>query len=133
MTDLERFLDILDVHERAVLEALHTLISSAVPDAEARPRYGWRAINYHAPGRGHFCALFPMHTEVQLVFMRGAELADPAGLLQGSQKHIRIIPVADERRLRRRAVTALLRAARQQAPAPRRRRALSGARGLFGQ
>jgi hypothetical protein len=60
-----------------------TLLDGHPPLVE-RVRRGWHSINFHDPGAGFVCAVFPLADRVQLVFERGAQLPDPDGLLTGT-------------------------------------------------
>jgi hypothetical protein len=58
-------------------------------------RHGWHSLNYRDPGAGVVCALFPQAERVQLVFMRGALLPDPRGLLSGSGRNVRTLDLSE--------------------------------------
>jgi hypothetical protein len=72
-----------------------TLLDGHPPLVE-RVRRGWHSINFHDPGAGFVCAVFPLADRVQLVFERGAQLPDPDGLLTGTGRQVRALEFTDE-------------------------------------
>lgn len=78
---------------RDVFLAVHRLIRECLPDvryatdgANAGTGYGARQYGYDGWG---LCALSPHKNWVSLYFMRGSELEDPEGVLEGSGKKMR--------------------------------------------
>jgi hypothetical protein len=79
---------------RELCEELRALIRAAVPDAIETAHPGWHGIGYHHPDSGYFAAIFPHVKEVKVGFEWGALLPDPDGLLVGSGKQLRYLPLA---------------------------------------
>ena len=73
--------------------------------------------------KGSVCVIMPLKAAVNLGFARGAELPDPAGLLQGAGKRARHVKVADLQQADAPALGDLLaaavKAARDAGSAPR--------------
>lgn len=77
---------------RAIARRLRRLVREELPQAEETVYLGWRSAMYRdgrevcgiQPLRGGYCNLY---------FMRGAELADPNGLLEGTGKGMRHVKV----------------------------------------
>jgi hypothetical protein len=90
--------DLLDAHTARVAETarrVRAAVLAAHPSLVEGVRSGWHSINYRHPAAGFVCAIFPTAEAVQLVFERGAELPDPAGLLTGSGKQVRMLVFHD--------------------------------------
>ncbi len=77
---------------REIVLALRRQVEDATPDAP-------QAIKYDAlcffKGKRPFVGISPHQRHVSVIFDRGAELADPDGLLEGSGKARRQITVRD--------------------------------------
>jgi len=69
-----------------------------------RPDEPWGSIG------GHVCSIGVREDEVFLVFIHGAFLPDPTGLLRGKAKSKRELPIGSTRTLQDPAVKTLLRA-----------------------
>jgi len=97
---------------RALAERARQVIRSLVPDAEEEAVDVWQAVAF-ACGRGkvHFCSIAPRKTWLNLNFNRGAELPDPAALLEGTGKKERFVRLESEEDLGRESLAALVRAA----------------------
>ncbi len=125
---------------RATVTALRRIVLSAAP--QASETLVWRSLSYHLPhvgGRvkGAVCLITPKADRVQLGFIHGALLLDPAGLLKGrgvSKRVVEIRPGTDV--TDNQALIALVRAAvivRPVATLERRGRTSGGrARGAAG-
>lgn len=90
---VEKVIADLDPDRRALVMALHSLISAAAPQASLAIK--WRNLTYAAPK--DFCAIVIHQAHVNLQLWNGAELPDPAGLLTGTGKqmrHVRLLPGA---------------------------------------
>jgi len=76
----------------------------------------FHALCYYKPDRpygkigGHVCGISPRGDILQLGFLHGAALPDPAGLLQGTGKAKRHIELRTARDIRRREFKKLIRA-----------------------
>jgi hypothetical protein len=100
-----------DVHELA--DAARKALGKALPGAAEAVDRPAKMLRYSfGPGyKGLVCTLFMSKTGVKLGIFRGAELSDPAGLMQGAGKvhrHVQLRTAAD---LERPELTRLLAAA----------------------
>lgn len=110
---------ILADHSPAVRELcaeLRRLIRAAVPDAAEAAYPGWHGIGYRHPESGYFGAIFPHEDEVKVGFEWGALLPDPDGLLVGSGKQLRYLPLSIGQAVPAAALNAFLREALQLPP-----------------
>jgi hypothetical protein len=102
---------------RQVYLGIHRLVLEVVPDVryavdtvDAQIGYGARQFGYDGWG---MAALAPYTNWVSLAFLRGAELDDPDGLLEGTGRSVRHVKVGSTDQLaeRREAIKRLLEAA----------------------
>jgi len=107
----------LEPGHEALLRALRALAFALHPDLAEVSRPGDRAVSW---GRGpkkmseaYACAL-PYKDHVNLAFYRGIDLADPAGMLRGTGKAMRHMPLTKLDQVDQPAVRALLIAAREE-------------------
>ncbi len=91
----------------AVATALRELVRRAAPGLTETIKWGVPCYC----GQGNVCGIMAHRDHVNLVFFRGAELADPEGLLEGTGKGMRHIKVPAPTDLRMSAVTALVKEA----------------------
>jgi hypothetical protein len=113
---VEVLADKADAIRQLYLE-VHRLVVKTLPDVrfavdckDGMTGYGARQYGYDGWGMGALAA----HTNwVSLAFMRGADLPDPAGLLEGTGKKVRHVKVRSAEQLaeRREALVALIEAA----------------------
>ncbi|MHC4416754.1 MAG: DUF1801 domain-containing protein [Planctomycetota bacterium] len=106
MSKMDVYVRKLPPAQRTVVEALRALVKTAAP--EAREELKWGRPWYST--KRDVCSIAAAKDHVTLGFARGAELADPAGRLEGTGKdmrHIRIKGVGEVDA----AVEALVRAA----------------------
>jgi hypothetical protein len=75
---------------------LREVLLTGRPDLAERVRPGWHSVNFHDPGAGLVCAIFPLADRVQLVFERGALLPDPHHRLGGTGRQVRTLEFAAE-------------------------------------
>jgi hypothetical protein len=95
--------------------SLRDAIRSAVPDAFETLDEPGRVVGY-AVGSGYsglVCTIIPSKTGVKLGIVRGAELPDPQGLLEGTGKRHRYVQFDKASDLDRAGIEELLRAARE--------------------
>ena len=96
----------------AIVERLDRLILDVAPDATRVAKYGGTLYTLQPDEKeGQFCGVFAYKAHVQLSFARGAELADPDGVLEGNGKlrrHLTFKAAAD---VDERGVKRLLRSA----------------------
>lgn len=98
---------------REAATRLREVILVAIPDAREMLDTKDRVVGYGF-GDGYadlICTIIPSKTGVKLGVVRGAELADPDGLLEGAGKTHRYVAIGDVSQLRVTAITSLLRAA----------------------
>jgi hypothetical protein len=115
----EAFVAAIPARQRTTVAELRALIRKLVP--EAKETVLWGSLSYHRPrvgGRvkGAVCLITPKTEAVHLGFIHGAALADPAGLLQGTRRAKRFIPVRRISEIDRRALADLVRAAGEYVP-----------------
>ena len=97
-----------DVEQLAL--ALRTSVLTALPDAEETLDLPARIVGYgYGPGyKGLICTMIPSRKGVKLGVVRGTELPDPDGLLEGKGKLHRYVALAPSRPLPRAALGRLL-------------------------
>ena len=94
--------------------ALRDFVRSAIPDASETLDEQGRVVGY-AVGSGYaglVCTIIPSKTGVKLGVVRGADLPDPRGLLEGSGKRHRYVQMTQPSDLDRPGLADLLAAAR---------------------
>ena len=102
---------------RALADRARRVIHSLVPDAEEEAIDVWQAIAF-ACGSGmkvQFCSFAPHKGWLNLNFVRGGDLPDPSGLLEGAGRKERFVRLEKEEDLEREALAALIRAAAETA------------------
>lgn len=111
--DVRAFLAPYSPEVQAIALALRELVFEVAPDAIEQVdvparllAYGW-AQTY----QDTLCVIMPLKAAVNLGLPRGAELTDPAGLLEGTGKRARHVKVREVKRARQPEVRALLQAA----------------------
>jgi hypothetical protein len=103
---------------RALAEKARQVIHSLVPDAEEEAVDVWQAVAFACgDGKVNFCSIAPHKARLNLNFNRGAELPDPAGILEGTGKKERFVRLEREEDLGKEALAALVRAAAETARA----------------
>lgn len=112
MDDFEKLLVTNSPAAQALALELRRLIRRLVPKAQEKIYRGWGVADYGfgAPGRG-FVTIGPQKSYVNLYFMDGVELEDPAGLLEGSGKRLRHVKIRKPEDLKKRTLHALVRQA----------------------
>jgi hypothetical protein len=95
--DVEALVAGLSVQQRQVVATLRRLIRQAAPEAEETVL--WGSLSYHRSGfggriKGAVCLITPRIDCVHLGFIHGAALSDPLGLLRGTAKIKRFVPIA---------------------------------------
>ena len=93
--------------QQSALRDLQQLVTAAAPRAEHRMRWAYPSWI----GNGDVCYVSAHARHVDLGFYRGAELSDPAGLLEGTGKGMRHVKLAIGEPLPAAALTSLVRAA----------------------
>lgn len=105
-------LDAYSADTRELILALRALVLDAAPPVAEAVRY--QALNYYLDGvcygciGGNVCIIDYRRGSVQLGFMHGATLSDPARLLQGKGKHKRDVPITSGKDLKNLALRRLI-------------------------
>ncbi|HEY6074051.1 MAG TPA: DUF1801 domain-containing protein, partial [Anaerolineales bacterium] len=89
------------------------LVYSILPEALEKIQPGWGVADYHVgefKDRGYI-SIGPQKKYVNLYFMNGVDLPDPAGLLEGSGKRLRHVKIKKTEDLANPALKALILAA----------------------
>ena len=104
---IEGYVRRLDSRDREIVRGLAALIQKAAPHAEVSIKWGipWWQLN------GLLCTVYSTGDHVNFGFSRGTELADPAGLLEGTGKLMRHIKLRDVKEIRKAKFTALVKQA----------------------
>jgi hypothetical protein len=106
-----------DIHEliknntpeaQKLVYELRKLIRSLAPGTKEKIYKGWGVIDYQMGGRRDFISIGPQKKYVNLYFMRGVELADPAKLLEGSGKNMRHIKIRSSQDLKNKKMHKLI-------------------------
>lgn len=97
---------------RALARGLRRLIRRLVPTLKEKIYPGWGVADYGyaLPGRG-FLSIGPQKGYVNLYFMNGSDLEDPAGLLEGTGKRLRHVKIRKPEDLKSHALHGLVRQA----------------------
>ena len=107
--EVQNFLEGYPPEVRELALGARRLVRRVVPDADENVLRAWKTIdNGH---RQKFCAISPFNSWVNLHFHHGDSLPDPEGLLEGTGRRARHVKIASPADLRRRSLTALIRAA----------------------
>lgn len=104
---LQLYLAKLGPEHRELVLALDALIRKAAPHLLASLK--WSNLTYHQAK--NVCAITTHRHYVNLQIWQGADIPDPLGLLTGSGKTMRHIRLAAGQAFKRRAITAIVRAA----------------------
>ncbi len=113
--ELELSLSSVSPEVRDLVAALRALVLETVTGVTEGIRFG--ALCYFRAGEpfgsigGNVCMIELRDEKVALAFLHGASLPDPTGLLTGSTKAKRRVPIRDKVILRQEALRDLLRAA----------------------
>src|SRR5438874_11760329 len=106
--DIESLLKGKSSQVRRLTKALIAIARRNTPGAEERVYFGWKNVMYTYGGmKKAVCAVGPLTSYVNLYLMRGPDLKDPAGLIEG-KGHVKVRSLQDARRP---ALAALIRAA----------------------
>jgi hypothetical protein len=92
---------------------VRAFVLESFPGAVEQVKPGWKAIMF-GTGEKIYEQVVVVHPErsyINLGFSKGAELADPDGLLEGSGKSIRHVKITDSAVLKSKSLGALLKRA----------------------
>ena len=95
-------------------EVLETAILSQHPESVVVPYPGYHSVSYGVGAKKNseaYAYLMPQKDRVNLGFYRGANLPDPAGVLEGTGKELRHVKLRDREAATSGAVGDLIRAA----------------------
>ncbi|HEX2907014.1 MAG TPA: DUF1801 domain-containing protein [Phototrophicaceae bacterium] len=114
---VESFLATYSPEVRAMAEKARALVLDVLPDALEMVDEPAKMIGYGTSQTytGLICTVMPYKDSVNLGFARGAELPDPAGLLQGTGKKARHVKFKQLEDIDNPAVRDLLEAAKVKA------------------
>ena len=112
MDDFEKLLVNNQPQAQELALEVRRLIRRLLPKAQEKIYAGWGGADYGyaASGRG-FLSIGPQKGYVNLYFMKGVELPDPAGLLEGTGKRLRHVKIRAPEDLKDRHLHALVRSA----------------------
>lgn len=112
MDDFEELLVNNKPEAQALALELRALVRRLLPKAQEKIYKGWGVADYGfgGPGRG-FLTIGPQKGYVNLYFMDGVDLPDPAGLLEGTGKRLRHVAIRRPQDLKNRHIHALVRKA----------------------
>lgn len=112
MDEFEKLLVTNKPEAQALALDLRRLVRRLLPKAQEKIYRGWGVADYGfgTTGRG-FLSIGPQKGYVNLYFMDGVDLEDPAGLLEGSGKRLRHVKIRRPEDLQNRSLHALVRQA----------------------
>lgn len=112
MDDFEKLLVTNQPQAQDLARQLRALLRRLLPKAQEKVYRGWGVADYGfgEQGRG-FVSIGPQKSYVNLYFMDGVELNDPAGLLEGTGKRLRHVKIRQPADLKRKPLHDLLRQA----------------------
>ncbi|MDE3090780.1 MAG: DUF1801 domain-containing protein [Chloroflexota bacterium] len=111
--DFDKLLSKYDLRIRALAKKTRALALGILPAAREKTYFGW-SNTWYGTSEKTMDAVFtisPMKTYVQLFFLRGTELADPDGLLEGTVKKLRHVKIRNAAELKRAALRRLMKRA----------------------
>jgi len=117
MHSLDSFLAQLDPDLRDLTERARQLIRSVLPEAHEELRPTYRTIAYGRSARmtDEICYISLLSSGIHLGFSHGTQLPDPDGLLKGTGKLTRIVPLQSPEDAQNPSLKLLLVAARTHA------------------
>lgn len=113
MNDFESLLKTNAPEAQELARKLRKLIQNILPGAGEKIQPGWGVADYYPggqKGRGYL-SIGPQKKYVNLYFMNGVDLPDPAGLLEGAGKRMRHVKIKTEEDLSNPVLVELIRAA----------------------
>jgi hypothetical protein len=112
MTDFKSLLVKNSPEAQDLALKLRKLIRSLLPKAKEIIFPGWGVADYAHPDKARgYISIGPQKKYVNLYFMDGVDLPDPAGLLEGSGKRMRHVKIKTGKDLTNKALKVLIKAA----------------------
>ncbi len=112
MDDFEQLLVTNKPEAQELARELRGLIRRLLPKAQEKIYSGWGVADYGFGGSGRgFMSIGPQKSYVNLYFMDGIDLDDPAGLLEGAGKKLRHVKIRQPEDLKKRSLHTLVRQA----------------------
>lgn len=98
---------------RALAKKMRGLVLDVLPDANEKTYWGWSNTWYglSEKTRDAVFTISPLKAYLQLYFIRGTELSDPDGMLQGTGKKLRHVNIRVAADLKRPALVRLMKRA----------------------
>lgn len=90
---------------------LRDLVARLVPQAREKVYKGWGVLDFQLGGKRDFLTIGPQKKYVNLYFMRGTDLPDPAHLLEGTGKNMRHVKIKSAKDLQNKALHTLIKTA----------------------
>ncbi len=111
--DFDKLFSKFDPRIRALGKKTRALVLDVFPAAHEKTYWGWVVIVYGFSEKKSDAVftINPIKAYVQLYFMRGTELSDPDGLLEGTGKKLRHVNIRDAAELKRPALRRLMKRA----------------------
>lgn len=102
-------LSLIPRHMRQTVEELRSLVKETLPWVKEKPQPKWKAFNFDH--NGALLAISGYQNWASIGFVRGAELEDPDGMLEGTGKGMRHVKVKRGETIRGPELAALIRQA----------------------
>ncbi len=111
--DFDKLFSKYDSRIRALGKKMRALVLDVFPDAREKTYWGWGNTFYSWSEKmsDTVFTINPIKSYVQLFFLRGTELSDPDGLLEGTGKKGRHVNIRDAAELKRPALRRLMKRA----------------------
>lgn len=111
--DFEKLLSRANPQIRALSRQTRSLVLVLFPNAHEKTYGGWGNTWYGASdkARDAVFSITPLKSYVQLHFLRGTELSDPDGLLEGVGKKLRHVKIRSAAELKRASLRRLMKRA----------------------
>jgi hypothetical protein len=111
--DFDKLISKYNPSVRALTKKTRALVLDIFPEANEKTYFSWSNTWYGSSAKTSDAvfSVSPMKTYVQLYFLRGTELSDPAKLLEGTGKKLRHVNINDAADLKRPALRQLMKRA----------------------
>jgi hypothetical protein len=101
---VEQFIQRMPAEQQVIAYTLRELIRKSAKSLQPSIKWGYPCF----AGVGNVCSIMPYPDHINLVFFRGAELADPDELLEGTGKGMRHVKIRTAKDIRKRAISDLI-------------------------